>query len=345
LHFRPGFKLDVPSPTFAVTLGAAAEYLVYTGLNSSTASSLNRLQAEANLDVGVLRGSVVSLDLGDHFTRSNQTTDLGSPVGLLSLYNDARAAVTIAPGGGSLTVSPGYHFVIESFSPLQEIAGQTTSVPSNLDYLEHRITLENRWRFLPKTAVLLDGEYNIRAYDGSGSTNISFFKATTGVTGLITPHLSTTLRAGWAMDVTTHSFSSVVGQLEGTYQPTELAQLRLGFLRNFEPVSAPYVSYEDDRAYLQGRMTLISRLTLNAQLSFDHLGFVATTADAGRTDAVFSVSAGADFEVTRWLIISAGGNFVYRDAEPGGAAALTASEVSALSVPDTQVLLRLTFTY
>ena len=101
----------------------------------------------------------------------------------------------------------------------------------------------------------------------------------------------------------------------------------------------------DDTASMQGRLTLISRLTLNAQLSFDHLGFVATTADEGRTDAVFSVSAGADFEVTRWLIISAGGNFIYRDAEPGGAAALTASEVSALSVPDTQVLLRLTFTY
>src|SRR2546423_1099118 len=42
LHFRPGVKLDIPSPYVALTLGAAGEYLVYTGLNSNTASKLDR---------------------------------------------------------------------------------------------------------------------------------------------------------------------------------------------------------------------------------------------------------------------------------------------------------------
>ncbi|MBS2027977.1 MAG: outer membrane beta-barrel protein [Deltaproteobacteria bacterium] len=347
-HFRPGIKLDIPSPNLSINLGAALEYLVYAGLSTGTASSLDRLQTECNLDLGILRGSIVSFDLGDHLTRSNQTTDVGLPFGALSLYNDARAAITIAPGGGSLTISPGYHFMVEGFSALGNITNTSgnSAVPSDLsalNYIQHRITLENRWRFLPKTAVLLDGEYNIRNYNsdvgtaGTGNVNINYVKATTGVTGLVTPHFSTVLRLGWAVDTAAGSFNSIIGQLEGTYLANETSQVRLGFLRNFEPVSFPYVSYEDDRGYLQGRLGAFGRLTVNAQVMVDYLGFRGGQA---RNDLVFTAGAGADFEVTRWFIVSAGDSFTTRASD------LKGDPIDAgLNLSSDQVYLRLTFIY
>ena len=43
---------------------------------------------------------------------------------------------------------------------------------------------------------------------------ISYLKASTGVAGLITPHISTILRLGYGRDMTTGSFGSIIGQLE-----------------------------------------------------------------------------------------------------------------------------------
>lgn len=347
-HFRPGMKLDVPSTTLAVSMGAAVEYLVYAGLKSKTASSLNRLQAEADLDLGVLRGSVVSFDLGDHFTRSNQTTDVGLVVGTLSLFNDARAAMTVAPGGGSLTISPGYHLQLEAFSPLASVTGAATPTIDYgaRNYLQHRITLENRWRFLPKTAVLLDGEYDIRDYgNAAGGTNISFFRAQTGISGLLTPHVAVVARAGYTRDLTLNSFgaAAIIGQLEGSYLPSETSLIRLGVLRTFEPVSLPYVSYEDDRAYLEGRLLAVSRLTLHAFTSLDYLGFKSAQA-TGRNDLQVQAGVGADIEVTRWFNIGVGDALSVRTSDlkaqqPGG------PPVAGLNLTSDQVFLRLTVVY
>ena len=238
----------------------------------------------------------------------------------------------------------GYHFIAEGFSQLGNISttsGTTGGVssPSDLNYLEHRITLENRWRFLPKTAVMLDGEYNLRLYNtvGLGNVDINYVKATTGVSGLVTPHFSTVLRLGWAADVSHGSFNSIIGQLEGTYLANEASQLRLGFLRNFEPVGAPYTSYEDDRGYLQGRLGAFGRLTLNAQVMVDYLGFRGS---ASRNDLVFTAGAGGDFEVTRWFIVSAGDSFTTRSSDLKGNAI-----DAGLNLSSDQVYLRLEFIY
>jgi hypothetical protein len=334
-HFRPGLKLDVPSPTLSFNLSGAVEYLLYTGLNNSNAHLLDRLQAEGALDIGILRGSVVSFDINDHFNRSDQTTDVGLTFGVLSLYNDLGVTSTIAPGGGSLTITPGYHLTIENFSSLFNLTGGTgTTDPGTLNYLNHQIVLENRWRFLPKTAVLLDGEYDFRTYTNGVNTGIQYFKATTGVAGLITPHISTIARVGWGMDLTTHSFSSVIGQLEGSYLPNETSSIRLGVLRTFQPVQAPFTTYEDDRGYLEGRVLLFERLTLHVFGSVDYLGFKGTQT---RNDLVFSIDGGADLETFRWLIVSLGDSFITRSSDD--------HSTSTLNYSGDQVYLRVTFIY
>jgi hypothetical protein len=351
-HFRPGIKLDVPSPTLAVNLGAAVEYLVYAGIKSKETSKLNRFQAEANLDLGILRGSVVSFDLGDHFTRSNQTTDIGFVVGTLSLFNDVHGAMTVAPGGGSLTISPGYHLQLEAFSPLATVTGNgTPSIDYGArNYLQHKITLENRWRFLPKTAFLLDGEYDIRKYASpSGGTDISFFRAQTGISGLLTPHVAVVARVGYARDMTLNSFGplAIIGQLEGSYLPSETSLIRLGILRTFEPVALPYVSYEDDRAYLEARLLAISRLTLHAFTAADLLGFNKQNPqpnERARGDNQLQVGVGADLEVTRWFNIGVGDALSVRTSNRK-LPTVDEPTVAGLNLTSDQVYLRLTVIY
>ena len=156
-----------------------------------------------------------------------------------------------------------------------------------------------------ETAVLLDGEFGFRQYlTASGSnTPISYFKAYTGIVGLLTPHFSTLARVGFGMDITTQSFVSVVGQLEGAYLANETASVRLGVVRDFQPISAPFVSAEDDRGYLTGKLLLFDKLSLSSTLSADYLRFLQT-AGAARTDLAFALQFRADLEVTSWFTIA-----------------------------------------
>jgi hypothetical protein len=342
-HFRPGLKLDIPSDVFAVSLSAALEYLYYVPLSGAAIQpGLDRFQGGGDLDIGIFRGAVVGVNLDDHLTRSSQTQNPSLPYGLLSLYNDASISVPIIPGGGSLTITPGYHFILEDYSNLLD-ADEPLNAPS-LDYTTQRITLENRWRFLPKTAFLLDGEYDIRSYEDTsvGNADLSFFMVTAGVAGLITPHIATILRVGYGMTTSDSAVSGVtgiVGQAEVSYLPNESTTLRLGFSRTFQPISFPYDAYVDNRPYVGAKTQLFGRLALRATLSLDYLQYVGGTGPA-RDDLAFVADVGADFEATRWLLLSLGDTFTNR-----GSDLANTPENPGLNYTDEQIYLRVSFHY
>ena len=117
LHFRPGLKLDIPSPMFALTLNGNVEYLLYTGVVNSGTRNLSHVAADADLDIGVNREGQFGVDIGDHFSRTDRVTSNPSiQSGYLSLTNDARLKLNIRPYAGAITISPGYHFIVDTFS-------------------------------------------------------------------------------------------------------------------------------------------------------------------------------------------------------------------------------------
>ncbi len=353
LHFRPGLKLEVPSDIVAISLNGAVEYLYYTGLTAPVSPGLDRFQGEGALNINILQGSTVGVNLGDHLTRSSQTTNPGLPYGVLSLYNDASIGVPITPGQGSLTITPGYHFILEDYQSLLNIPEASNFVPADLNYFTHQFTLQNRWRFLPKTAILLDGEYDIRDYTtaGSGNTGLQYFMATTGIAGLLTPHLATIARIGYGMDVLHSSVSGlngIIGQLEVSWLPNEVTTLRLGVSRDFSalasqtgtgvgaiPASENYVSYIDTRPYLGARTLLFERLALHGLVSLDYLNYEGAGTVA-RSDLMFLVDVGADFEAFRWFTVSLGDTFANRTSTQAGL---------GLNFTDEQIYLRLSFHY
>lgn len=323
MHLRPGLKLEMPSPKFAVNLNGNVDFLLY-----AQNSGLSRVQGEGDLDIGVNRGGQYGFDIGDRFTRTDRVTDPSFTLGVLSFFNEARAQVNLRPSGGALVLEPNYHLTTEWFSPMDSSRGAPTdssaprspgassprglAVPGTADYLTHTFSLNGRWKFLPKTAVTLDSAFAMRSYIGTNataSTAINTLKVSAGLAGLLSSHLSTVLKAGYGRDFSQNTFSSFVGQAELGYILSESGQIKVGFVRTFEPVSGTQVSYTDHRIYLDGRVLLAGRLTLRALGSLDFISFNAGTQTSG-TSA--SADVGADFELTRWLSLSAGYDLTYR---------------------------------
>ncbi len=339
LHFKPGLKLEMPSPKFSVNLDGFLDYLVYTGLVTQGTSTFNRLQADADLDLGINRGGHYGLDLGDHVMRSDRVANPAITFGVLSFYNDARAQVNLRPSGGAMELSPSYHLTTETYQGL----GITAPAASQLDYLTHTFALAGRWKFLPKTALTVDGAFAMRNYlNSSGSsgsnTPVNALKATLGLAGLVSTHITTVLKIGWGQDLSAKTFGAgsgqlgLIGQAELGYLLSETGQIKIGFVRTFEPVAGNFVSYADNRGYLDARLLLAGRLTVHGTGSADFLSYgVVAAGSSSSTSLGFDV--GADFEIVQWLSVSGGYALTYRQgvaASPNPAmTSLTRNELYA----------------
>lgn len=317
LHFKPGLKLESPSPNFFVGLNGGLDYVLYTGAIEPGTRTASNLQGEADLVLGFNRGGQFSVDIGDHVVRSDRVGTPVVSVGVLSVYNDARIAASYRPSGGALQIEPSYHFTSEFFSANGNQvmipgcqAGDPTcdaSEVKGLNYLNHNFGLNARWRFLPKTAVTVDSVFGMRSYVNGGGTPINTLKANLGLVGLLSTHFSTMLKLGWGRDFTAKSFSTLLAHAELGYLLSETGQLRVGYLRNFEPIAGgSLVSYGDDRAYLDARFLVAGKLTLHGAGAMDFLGYRKEHGDAMRSDTKLSVDLGADYEFKNWLSLGAG---------------------------------------
>jgi hypothetical protein len=327
IHFRPGLKLEMPTSSFFnVNLNGNVDYILYTGIINSGTRSASYLAADADLDVGVNREGQFGVDLGDHFVRTDHNTSTPTlGIGALSLYNDARIKLNIRPYSGSITIEPGYHFTAEFFSPQGDepdfcTVGNDSPICnpkqlSMLNYINHDISLNGRWKFLPKTAMTLDSTFGIRQYTETGAgagTDIMSLKAALGLAGLFTSHINLLLRVGWGQDFTAQSYSSVIGQAEFGYLFSETASIRVGYVRTFEPVGPPYISFGDDRGYVEGRLLLGGKLSLKANVAFDWLQFhgqaatTTTTATPDKSQANLSLDLGIGYEIKSWVNIGGG---------------------------------------
>jgi hypothetical protein len=318
VRLKPGLKLEIPSPNFAVGLNGNLDYVWYTGIVSDGSSNASHFEGEANLDLGINRGGQLSLDIGDYISRSDRLVTSSIVVGALSLFNDAKLQLNYRPSGGALVVEPSYHLISEFFSPWGQVA--IKDCPSEFicdpeqvgqtDYLNHGFGLSARWKFLPKTAATFDAGFGIRSYLGSIGTDSSNLKASVGLSGLVSPHISTTLKFGWAHDFSTGSFSSPIGQADVGYIFSQTGQVHAGYVRTFDPVASPVaVAQGTDRGYLDARFLLAGQLTARGNLSANWLDLRA--ADGSKTFSYlhFVADLGADYEVSKWLSLSGGYTF------------------------------------
>lgn len=302
MHFRPGLRLEVPGRVVALNLSGNVDFVWYTALLTDTSSRASHLEGALDLDAAFNASGPVEFRIHDHLQRSDRTTNPALGVGVLSLYNQASVALPIHPGGGALEITPGASFTFEFFEPLiATIPGNAVEVtnPAAFNYTSFGFSLNGRYKFLPKTALVLDASFQLPQFS-SGSAML--LNATAGISGLISPRVALVAKAGWAHNFTETTAQTVVGHVELNYIASQTASVKVGYLRNLNPI-AIYSVYGDDRGYLDGRALFGGRFTLRGYAAFDYLTYY----QAGRNpDTNFTLDVGPQYQFTPWLV-GAGG--------------------------------------
>ncbi len=305
-HARGGLKFDLDTPSTLVNFNGAGEYVWYTGLLSPGTGRLSRPQYNVALDTKFNRDGVAEVQLGASGVYSDRTQNPTFAVGVLSNFLNAYLAVPIHPGGRALEVTPKIATSFEFFTAQDGSGSCPPAVPcSNANYGNANFGLNARWKFLPKTAVIVDVNSDYRFYLNAAAItgNRVLFRAQAGLAGLISPRIAVTLMVGYGGDFTTGSIHTVVGNAEVSYTVSEQSRIAVGYARNV--MAVPLVGTAmDDRGYLRGGLGLLGgRLLLNAQVSADYFTYLG--AAAVPNDLLLSASAGPTFTVTSWFDVGA----------------------------------------
>jgi hypothetical protein len=307
MHFRPGFRLEVPSSQLALNLNANLDYVLYTGLMTADSGTASHLEGAADLVARLNPDAPLSLEVSDQFVRSDRTRTAAIGAGVLSLFNEARVKVPWRPGGGAVELTPNAAYAVEFFEPL----GATSPVDctegvcdpltaDRFDYGNLHFGLEGRWRFLPKTAVVMDTGVDLRSYFNDGSQGATLARALLGVAGLVSPKVAVTAKAGWGQNLAAAGGGTFLAQLEGTYLFSPTLSFKAGYLRTLEPVAA-YGLFTDNRGYGEARAIFGGKLTLHAGGAVD---FISFTGDRG--DTLVSLDVGPEYQFRPWLSFAAG---------------------------------------
>lgn len=345
---RLGLGFNLESPATLVKFGANAEYLIFSGILSPSSTRLSRLQALASLETSFNREGAAQVDIGDTFTRSDRTQNPSAGIGVVSLFNSLYLGVPIRPGGRALEITPRVNWSVEFFEPL--LTGQTScpagditcdpALVSNMNYSNLNFALNARFKFLPKTAAVLDANFDYRTYWAATSTNLpaNILRGRAGLAGLITPRFSATILAGAAYDFGATQRLAPIGQAEITYLVGESTAVSIGYLRDLMPVPA-FGTFTDDRGYLNARLGFFAdRLTLAGTASVDYFTFNAPMGGtSGRNDLLIGANVGPSFVVVSWFVISASYGLGYRSS--------TQTTQTGINFVRHEANLRLTFRY
>jgi len=302
-RIRPGAQATLPTSIADLSGNATLDLVWLTGLLSPGSSAASRLMGELGLAARFNPRGAFGFLVEERLTRSDRTSNPAAGIGVVSLRNDVRLSAPMKPGGGALELTPAVAYGVELFSPIvnQDIPGCAdaslcTAAGASLSNFQNlRAELMGSYRFLPRTSVLLDSSFDGRSYfNPAGNAGAMMLRASTGLTGMLLPRVAGLLKVGYGRNFA-GSTNTVIGQVEGTYLLSNRSSVRLGYLRNVEPVPV-YGTMNDDRAYTGVTYAIGEKLVLNGGLSFDYLSF-----GTSRQDMVFAVTPTADYTLTRWM--------------------------------------------
>jgi len=341
LHFRPGFKLEVPGQMLAVELDANVDWNQYLGLGSEQTKDLSKLYANATLGLGVNRNGTVGLEVTDGFRRSDTTPSLSIGAAVISDLNDLELKVPMRPGGGALTLTLGGNWILESFEPLAPTPGCTSdplcdpATISQYGYNQYGGNAEVNWKFLPKTALVLAGNYFTRQpTNTAASLAVSGWRALGGLAGLVTPRFAAAAKGGYGSTTAGPKYSTWLADVEVEYVTPGPIGARLGYVHDYHAdPGIDYAVYGFHRVYIQGKMLFAGRLTLRITGDWQRVEYVQNAATA----QIAHVEPAVDFEVMRWVVLTAGWAATYRTA--------SVTSVPAFNYTQNETYLRATFTY
>lgn len=225
---------------------AAGDARIYIS-DEATVDNLTRFGGSADLGVTFFKRRSISLTVWDNFRRSLQANTWETTQTLNRISNSVGARVAFHPGEIperrplEIALSGGY--VVDTFDDFAY--GDTKTIRTRLD---------GSWRFLPRTAVLLDARWDFREYDTANplgtTTDSTPWRVQAGLSGAFTETLGFRLVAGWGMSLhdTTDdrsTFSGFIGSAGLVYRPSLATLLALSYDRDFvDSLYGNFFSYD-----------------------------------------------------------------------------------------------------
>ncbi|HET8540346.1 MAG TPA: hypothetical protein VFL83_10790 [Anaeromyxobacter sp.] len=341
LHFRPGMELQLPGDLAALEFSGALDWAQYLGLEEDT-SNLSRMYGGAQIAALFARRSPVSLRLDNDFQRRVTTTSLtavSDPV--VSNVNTFSVSVPWTPGGGALVFAMNGQWILEAFEKYQDLPdGAQVGSLSDLGYSQFRGGAELQWRFLPRTTALFDASYYSRVPNGSKVNAAGFdgeasgVDVTMGLTGLLTPRITATIKGGYGSSSTTlKDAASPIADVALEWLLQDSISFRAGYRRFFgvDPTISTFVA---DSVSAGARLKIADRFAFRAGIGWDRLDFRAFP---GAETAYLRVDPTLEGTIGGWFSLGLG--YVY--------SARTAS-IPQARVPDyskNEAFLKLGLTY
>ncbi|NMB76089.1 MAG: hypothetical protein GYA21_13290 [Myxococcales bacterium] len=315
LKIRPGFALNFPSESVSFDMNAKVGYDRYLGVQKAAMRDLSAVAGEADLKLGINPNGTVSFFLEDVFSRTGDPRYTSFAGKFNRTDNEAKVHFQLKPGGGAMMFDLAYGFFLDWFDD----SGVNATALSSY---AHRAYFSGKWKFLPKTAVAIDFDADLRRYpnayqDGSQNMDVNAIRATVGLLGQITPTLSLVVKAGYGDSLlpsrtgyTGSGYRSAIGQAELSYT-AGTTFLQFGYSRNFQPVVL-FVYFGQDRIYGRFRQQIAGKFALSADVGFDFLSYgtsIQTASPSDRTDYFLTARVAADYYALEWLNFGLGYSF------------------------------------
>lgn len=273
LSIEPGLAISTIDPTSVdFSLDGSVAWEQYISQNPALQAQ-SGLQGAGKLSAVLSPRGALSLTLSDDFTYRNQPPPYASRNSWDRLVNSAGAEVGIHPGDRILEVGLGYNYVVHRY---------LTANLQELDKDTHEFGLDVAWKFLPKTALVLDADTSLVRYgtsargtDGAGLQNVNSnpIHVRGGLSGLVSNRISVRLIGGhgWGLYDSGSSYRGLLALADITFKYGNLDmdnRVTAGYERSFSDSSVGnYFSYH--RGYLEVRQNLLEkRLGLSLKGSY-----------------------------------------------------------------------------
>jgi hypothetical protein len=193
-----------------------------------------------------------------------------------------------------------------------------------LDRDEHAIGLTGYYRIQPKTDLLANFTYGIKDFDTANDRDVHRYIGAIGVRGEITSRLTSTLRLGYEVRDPDRgnvgAYSGVVVSGDLVYTPTDRTRISLIADRSVqESVFATNTAFISDiltllvEHYLTPKLLLTGRAIVGNGDYFEKAQKVSGTF-AWRTDWLYGFSIAAEYQIQKWLSVSADYTYSRRDS-------------------------------
>jgi hypothetical protein len=290
------------SPRVVYSLGASLLYREYLNDDENVRAQRGfNPTVSASLATSSPRGSSVAL--ADQFSRTEDPPyQQGLPL-IIRDYNLGTASFRLAPGGGRIAFEARYTNALDYYE------SGDYSFASNM---AHGAMLDISWKWLPKTALFLQGNTGYVHYLNSTSginqrSDSVPLGVSAGLRGLVTPKIAVSLGAGYAtafyqnnaLEPSGLSNLSVTADL--IYRPILTSSLGLGYMHGFRN-SAVIGTYYDVDSFGLGLNQLLGRVAFGALGRFEYRRYHGTpAAPLSRKDNIFTAGASLDVYIQQWF--------------------------------------------